>query len=95
MQKNKRIIIIALSVILLLLIPLFAMQFTNEVQWKLGDFAAAGILLSAAGFSCEIVLRKVQKKPHRIALCAVILLTLFLLWAELAVGIFGTPFGGT
>ena len=31
---------------------------------------------------------------YRIMACVVILLVLLLLWAELAVGVFGTPFSG-
>lgn len=44
---------------------------------------------------CELVKRKVNKIEHRIAICLTILATLLLIWAELAVGIFGTPLGGT
>jgi hypothetical protein len=44
---------------------------------------------------CELVLRKVKKIGHRIAICAALLVALFLIWAELAVGIFGTPFAGS
>ena len=43
----------------------------------------------------ELVLQKVTKKQHRIILCLAILFVLLLVWAELAVGIFGTPFAGS
>ena len=36
--KNKRLIGILLTPILLLLVPLIAMQFTKEIYWKLSDF---------------------------------------------------------
>jgi hypothetical protein len=64
------------------------MQFTDEVNWTLPDFIAAGILLFGTGLLCELVLRKVKKTKHRIAICLVILATFLLIWAELAVGIF-------
>ncbi len=87
-RENKRLIGILLTVALLLLIPLIAMEFTDEVNWTLLDFIAAGVLLLATGLMCELVLRKVKKTKHRIAICLAILAMLLLIWAELAVGIF-------
>lgn len=94
-MQNKRLIVIVLVVAVILLIPFIAMQFTNEVDWKLTDFVIAAILLLGTGLSCEFVLRKVKNLQYRIAICAFLLLALFLVWAELAVGIFGTPFAGS
>jgi len=92
--QNKRLIGIVLTAALLLLIPLIAMQFTNGVNWSLFDFVVAGVLLLGTGLACELVLRKVKKIQHRVAICVTLLAVLFIIWAELAVGIFGTPFGG-
>jgi ABC-type Mn2+/Zn2+ transport system permease subunit len=94
-MKNKRLKGILLTVALLLLVPLIAMQFTNEVNWTLFDFLIAGILLLGTGLLCELVMRKVRKPEHRIAFCAVLLVAFLLIWTELAVGIFGTPFAGS
>jgi Kef-type K+ transport system membrane component KefB len=94
-MKNKRLFGIVLTVALLLLIPLIAMQFTNEVNWTLSDFIVAGVLLLSTGLMCELVMRKVTKTKNRIALCVFILVALLLIWIELAVGIFGTPFAGS
>jgi len=93
--KNNRLTAIVLSVALLLLIPLIAMQFTDEVNWSLFDFIVAGVLLLGTGLLCEFVIRKVNKIKYRIAICAALLAALFLIWVELAVGIFGTPFAGS
>ena len=95
MIQNKRLTGIMLTGALLLLIPFIAMQFTDEVNWTLFDFVVAGVLLLGTGLLCELVMRKVKKKDHRIAICGAILVVLFLIWAELAVGIFGTPFAGS
>ena len=95
MNKNKRLITILLAVPLLLLIPLIAMQFSSEVNWSLGDFLVMGVLLLVVGLTFEVVLRKVPKKNNRIALMATIIILFLLIWAELAVGIFGTPFAGS
>ncbi len=94
-MQNKRLIGIVLTVALLLLIPLIAMHFTDEVNWALFDFIVMGGLLLGTGLMCELVMRKVKKFEHRIIICGVLLVALFLVWAELAVGIFGTPFAGS
>lgn len=94
-MEEKRLFGIVITVALLLCIPLIAMQFTAEVNWTLSDFVVAGILLLGTGLLCEFVIRKVTKTGHRIGIIAVILLVLFLIWAELAVGLFGTPFAGS
>ncbi len=92
--QNKRLIGIVLTVVLLLLIPLIAMRFTNEVNWTLLDFVVAAILLLSTGLMCELVIRKINNVKYRIAICVFLLVALLLIWAELAVGIFGTPFSG-
>lgn len=93
--QNKRLIGIVLTVVFILLIPFITMQFIHEVNWTASDFIVAAVLLLGTGLACELVLRKVKKREQRIALCAVILVILFLIWAELAVGIFGSPFSGS
>lgn len=93
--QNKRLIGIVLTVALLLLVPLIAMQFTNEVDWGPFDFLIMGVLLLGTGLSCELVLRKVRTTERRLLICGAILLAFFLIWAELAVGIFGIPFAGS
>lgn len=94
-MKNNRLIGIVLGVALLLLIPLVAMLFTREVNWTFFDFAVMGGLLLGVGLTCELVMRTIKNKDYQIGLLAVVLITFFLIWAELAVGIFGTPFAGS
>ncbi|BAV06976.1 hypothetical protein SAMN05421788_102395 [Filimonas lacunae] len=91
---NKRLILIMLSVPALLLIPFIAMQLTQEVNWSLFDFLVAGVLLTGAGLLLELVLRKVTTLRYRLMLSAAVFIALLLVWAELAVGVFGTPFAG-
>jgi hypothetical protein len=86
---------ILIAATILLLIPLIAMQFTSEVNWSPGDFIAGGILLFGTGLACEFVMRKVKNIGSRLVICGVILLVFLIVWAELAVGIFGTPFAGS
>lgn len=92
---NQRLAGIVVAVAFLLLIPYMAMEFTGEVHWTAIDFIVAGVLLLGAGLAIELVLRMVTKTAYRIAICALILLILLVIWAELAVGIFGSPFAGS
>jgi hypothetical protein len=92
---SKRLFIILIAVPILLLIPLIAMQFTNEVMWDETDFIVMGMLLLAVGLATEIILRKVRGNKKRLFWVAVTLFLFILMWGELAVGIFGTPFAGS
>ena len=94
-MKNKRLIIILTVVTIVLLIPLIAMQFTNEVNWTLLDFVVMGVLLYGTGLLCELAVRKIKSIDKRILIIGTILVLFLLIWAELAVGIFGTPFAGS
>jgi len=94
-MKNKRLIIILSAAVILLLIPFVAMQFTNEVKWKVQDFLIMGVMLFSTGLACELVMRKVKSIRNRILICAGVLVMFFLVWAELAVGIFGSPVAGS
>jgi hypothetical protein len=94
LPKPKTTLLLLSIVLLLLLIPFVAMQFTNEVNWSLRDFIMAGVLLFGTSLVIELLLRKVKSTKHRLLISGIILLLLFLLWAELAVGIFGSPIAG-
>ena len=93
--QNKRLSGILLTVGGLLIIPLVFMQFSNEVDWTLFDFMIAGFLLGGAGLLIELILRKVKSKERRLMFGAAVLVILALIWIELAVGIFGSPFAGS
>ncbi|MCX2743314.1 hypothetical protein OO013_05525 [Mangrovivirga sp. M17] len=94
-MKNTRLVYIMGLVVVILMIPFITMQFTNEVDWSLFDFAVMGILLAGTGLLIELVLRNVRQLKYRLILCGIIVAILFLVWVELAVGIFGTPLAGS
>ena len=71
------------------------MQLTDEVEWSLFDFIIMGTLLLITGLMGEIIFKKVKKYKHRVILYVVVSIIFLLIWAELAVGIFGTPFAGS
>ena len=84
-------------VVLLLSIPLIAMQLTDEVNWSFFDFIIMGTLLTITGLMIGIVLKKVKYYKYRevfIVIIVIIVMMFLLIWAELAVGLFGTPFAG-
>jgi len=93
-QKQKTITIYALP-LALLCIPLLGNVLSKEFNWSASDFLVAGALLFTTAFLINLVRSKIKKQSHRILICIVILLTLALIWAELAVGIFGSPFAGS
>lgn len=94
-KQNKRLVTILTTATALLLIPLIAMNFTNDVNWKFFDFLVAGVLLIGTGLTLEFILRKIKTLRYRILFGIALFLVLILIWAELAVGIFGTPFAGS
>ena len=71
------------------------MNYSSQVQWGVFDFLIAGVLLMGTGVAIEIVIRKIRTRNSRILVIAGVLLLLLLLWAELAVGLFGSPIGGS
>lgn len=91
----KQLMFIVLGAALILLLPLLAMQFTDEAAWDLFDFAIAGVLLLGTGVIYVLSARMVRTARYRVVLGLALAVALFLVWAELAVGIFGTPFAGT
>lgn len=95
MTSKQRLTIISIVIIAILSIPLIAMQFTKEVNWTLEDFIAAGILLVSTGLAVELIIRNMKTGTARTIALIIILLSLFLIWAEMAVGIFGSPIAGS
>jgi hypothetical protein len=71
-----------------------AMLVTGEVHWSLSDFAAAAVLLGIAALSVDAILGRFASPRARIAAVACLVLALATIWAELAVGVFGSVFAG-
>ncbi len=92
---NQRSVLLFSIPFVLLSIPLIAMQFTKEVKWTLSDFLIMGILLFATVFTIDFVLKKVKTFKSRLILVLGIIALLLIIWAEMAVGIFGSPIAGS
>lgn len=93
-MKNKRLIIILAVIVMLLCIPLIAMQFSSNLNWTVSDFMIAGTLLLGSGLLSEFIMRKVKLIKNRIVIGVAFFLILFLVWIELSVGLFGTILSG-
>jgi hypothetical protein len=93
---NKIQIMIIVSAIVILFIP-FSIEMLDggaNVKWSFFDFILAFFLLVGIGFSFEFLFRKIKTKPMKIIVITLVLLAFFLLWAELAVGVFNSPIAG-
>ena len=90
----KRFSILTFAPLALLLIPLIAMHYSDEVRWTLIDFVIMGVLLLVAGMWTQRVVKRVKSFPRRATYIILVILLFLLVWAELAVGIFGTPLAG-
>jgi hypothetical protein len=95
MAQNMNIIRIVLGTAVILLVPVVAMQFTDQVSWDWFDFAVVGVLLIGTGLMYELVTRKASDVKQRAIVGLVLVAALLVVWAELAVGVFGTPVAGS
>ncbi len=75
---------------LLLLLPLVAMQFTDEVNWDVADFAIFGALLFGAGVTYELAARTTGNPAYRAAAGVALAAAFLLVWVNGAVGIIGS-----
>lgn len=74
---------------LLLLLPLVAMQFTDEVDWDVADFATFGALLAGVIVPFDIAVRKTSDTAYLAAAGVALAAAFLLIWLNLAVGIIG------
>ena len=75
---------------LLLLLPLFAMQVTDQVVWDVADFAFFGALLVGAGVTYALAARMTDNAAYRAAVGVALAAAFILVWISLAVGVIGT-----
>lgn len=75
---------------LVLLLPWIAMQFTDEMNWGVGDFAVAALLIIGTGLTYEVIARKSGDTAYRVAVGTALAAALILVWVNLAVGLIGS-----
>lgn len=92
---SKQFLRVLLGTAAILVVPLVAMQFTREVNWTASDFVVAAVLLAGTGMLVEVAKAKIRTRKARLMTSVVIILGFLFVWAELAVGIVGSPFAGS
>ena len=86
---RENIIRIALVTACILLVPFVAMQFTEEVNWDLFDFAFMGGLLFGTGLAYALLARKGGTIAYRAGAGVALAAEFLLVWVNGAVGIIG------
>ena len=81
---------VVLATMFILLLPLLAMQITDEVVWSVSDFVVAGVLLMGTGFTYLLVTSKADNIIYRVAAAVALMTSLLIVWTNLAVGIIGS-----
>lgn len=74
---------------------LLAVPLLFRWDWNLFDYVVMGALLVGTGLSIVLASRKLLTARSRIIAITIIVIVFFLIWAELAVGIFGSPIAGS
>jgi hypothetical protein len=89
-MKTKDFLIVGLVPLLVLMIPLVAMQFTREVNWTASDFAAMWVVLTVPTFLFRLlVTRQWASLPYRLGAGLAVVTGFFMTWVNLAVQIIG------
>jgi len=71
------------------------MAITDEINWSLFDFIIMGSLLIFLSIGINFVSNRTKNLKNRDLYIGILVLIFTFIWAELAVGIFGTPFAGS
>ncbi|OUW75362.1 MAG: hypothetical protein CBD64_00185 [Flavobacteriaceae bacterium TMED204] len=81
--------------IVLLLLPFVSSLFNDQIDWDVLDYSVMGSMIFTAISLFFYTNRKFKKTKSSYWIEIFILVIFLLLWAELAVGIFNTPFAGS
>ncbi|WP_127144111.1 hypothetical protein [Pelagibacterium montanilacus] len=86
-QANRWRPFVWTGLVVLLAVPLIAMQFTSEVDWDIFDFLFAAILLATVGIAFEFSARMKSGLRPKLAAMALVIGLVLIIWAHAAVGI--------
>lgn len=71
------------------------MTVSDEINWSPFDFIVMGFLLILLSIGINFVRNRFKSLKNRVLYIGILVIIFMLIWAELAVGIFGTPFAGS
>jgi len=77
-----------------LLVVFLASLLSDQVMWSIYDFLIGGGLIFVFA-TIEVILWNKLKSQHRLFVVLFVLLVFLILWAEMAVGLFGSPLAGS
>ena len=92
---SKQLLRIVFVTALVLMVPLVAMQFTREVNWTASDFVIMGVMVFGTGLLLQFASNRIRSSKSRLLAIAAIAFVFLFVWAELAVGLVGSPFAGS
>jgi hypothetical protein len=84
-----RIPLWAIAAIILLLVPLVGMQFSDAWDWGVFDFVFAFVVLFGAGLTYEMIAKKADSLAYKAGVAVAVVAGLLLTWINAAVGIIG------
>ena len=87
-EKNMVFVWIAVVTGLILLVPVGAMYFFDEVNWTLTDFVVATALIFGTTTLFVLSMRAIHTWRYRIVVAIIFAILFIYVWAELAVGVF-------
>lgn len=73
----------------LMLTPAVAMQFTDAVNWTVGDFVFAALMFGSVGLAVELTVRAHPAWTYRAGMGIALAASFLTIWINLAVGIVG------
>lgn len=92
-HRNTTLAIFAVPA-LLLAAAFLGNLFVEGWNWSGFDFLVAAVLLFGTAGLIFLIRTFIKNRNYRILLSLIIIVCLVLIWVELAVGIFGSPFAG-
>src|SRR5688572_4145396 len=90
LASRRRLAAWGAAAALLVLLPLLAMEVTDEVAWDLADFVFAGALVVGVGVTYELAARMTGNRAYRTAVGVALAAAFVLVWINAAVGIIGS-----
>ncbi|GGG45692.1 hypothetical protein GCM10011414_14090 [Croceivirga lutea] len=95
MKNNKRLIGILIFILLASVIRYLSFRYTSEGPIANKAFFVGVVIAIIFGVLIDFIFRKTATNKRKRWLLLLVLAILVLLWIELAVGIFNTPFAGS